>query len=320
MGEPEVAAEQAILAFIGCLRDFAGELGSGDQERLEAKAQALDEACAKTVDQIGPANLKPILARENPAATFLLGLIVERANLGHGMIVGNGDDRREETPKEEILEEISDVLSDLESLGLSDKIEAYLDEDQDAAAMALGAYVARGGNSDLFSGAPWSEGNLRACLAAAAITTAVLTRLSHLHGAPDSEFAGLTPDAIANSDHAALAAYWAAELEGDSDLSGFGAPSMVVEDILLEADFLDELEVPDLHRLSGSLLDAFLAGASPDEETEAADDYEDEPEQAQELLREARALGFEARDDQDDFSPDAPTGPFGHLPGHDKVQ
>jgi hypothetical protein len=206
---------------------------------------------------------------------------------------------------------------DLERLSSAAKVEAYLDTEQIVAPLALGAYLARAGNSDLFAGAPWCEPAVRACLAGAAITTAVLTRLARRYEALGSEFRGLSGNPAAYSDHVAIAAYWAADLESEADLEGFGTVSQVVEDILLEADFLEELNISDVHRLSGSLMSAFAAGV----EGRDLEDDDHESGQAQELLFETRALGRTARiahEAQIDALP--LNAVFGGLPGKDLVQ
>ena len=341
---PERELEQAILSAIARLRELAGilvsaELGQSELgqsaaspsaqlgqsaaspraklDELQEREEAVRQACQTVAEKIPKINLFSLLGQENEASMFLMGLFAERAALGHELTGHDESGREFALLSPEAQEEISDAIMDLERLSSAAKVEAYLDQEQIVAPLALGAYLARAGDSDLFAATPWFEPAVRACLAGAAITTAVLTRLAQRYEALGSEFKGLSDHPVTFGDQAAIAAYWAAEQESEVDLEGFGTVSQVVEDILLEAGFLEDLDLPDVHRLSGSLMSAFAAGV----EGRELEDDDHESGQAQELLFETRALGRAARlahEAQIDALP--LNAVFGGLPGEDLVQ
>ena len=321
-GEASVAIMGAISALRRLARDFADPALDSVQEAQDA----FNAACAEASAAVEPAGLLRFLSLDSDPAWCVRALLRELASLGYpptGTDLATG--KKVALFDEDFLLPLADRIDEIDHLDFEDRLKLYANERDRGAAIALGVHLARFGDNDLFADSSWSGSEVRNCQAAAAIATAALSRLAASAEAGADEFRGLTESSIAHSDAVAAAAYHAYETEGRSVLGGFGAASQVVEDLLYAAD-LEELGPTDLHRLSGLLVSAFVAGA----QGEGFDHNEDE-DQARALLVAAYEAGSTIRgagSGAEQSSGDDGSGhrrveslgsAFGHAPGGDLV-
>ena len=182
------------------------------------------------------------------------------------------------------------------------------------AGWAVGMFLARGGDWDPAAPAGWAPEVLGQSVLAAAVTAATLARIRHARGIDPEDLPSASHEAVVGLTHVAEAAYYALDDEAQVILSGgFGIESQVIENILLAALDFEDLGITDIHRLSGSLFGAFLAGLTG----EGDDDVDDEPNLGgQDLLAAAYATGADIHhhDDDDEMVADPFDLPTGRPP------
>jgi hypothetical protein len=309
----ELAANEAVSRFRAlaqCWRD-------GDSQQAGLAAVAFDAACDAMSQSANAADLAPVIVRHNDAGLALLAWMAEKVALGTPPVARDPSTGAEvDLASNASLESLASSIEELSELELPARIAAYLD-DSKAAPLAVGAHIAREGRNDPFSGAPWTPPDLGVSLAAAAITTVALIQVASAMEIEPNDFGSISVRTTAETIKAAGAAYLALSENEQAHLEGFGVASRVAEDLLLNADFLEDLDVADIHRLSGSLLSSFTAGFTGrrlrfgDEENDLAKG----------LLVAAHAAGFTAsRDFSLMIEESVPGSVFGPPPGADILQ
>jgi hypothetical protein len=309
----ESAANEAVASF----RTLAQCWRDGNSRQAVKAAAAFDAACHVMSQSANAADLAPVIVRHNDAGLALLAWMAEKVALGTPPVARDRVTGTEvDLASNASLESLASSIEELGELELSARIAAYLD-DSKAAPLAVGAHIAREGRNDPFSGAPWTPPDLGVSLAAAAITTVALIQVASAMEIDPDDFGSLSFRTSAETIKSAGAAYLALSKSELAHLEGFGVASRVAEDILLNADFLEDLNVADIHRLSGSLLSSFTAGFSGlrlrfgDEENDLAKG----------LLVAAHAAGFTAgRDFSLAIEEPVPGSIFGPPPGADILQ
>ena len=254
------AAEQALAsAFadgVGSLRRLSAALGEAEDENVLSLLADFD-AAVLTISMIAKGvNLMPIVLGEDAASRVALGFLAEWRELGRELPGEVGPGRRDWL--DDALADTADLADDVESLDVVERVSAY-SADETAAALVLGAHLARGGDNDPFFHAPWSLHALGVSLLAAAAAAATLALAADLSGTEAEMLPGTSARGLAA---AAWEAYAAMDPRDRAQLDGFGTASRVVEAALDAVDWIEGFEATDAHRLSALLLPAFVAGVS----------------------------------------------------------
>jgi hypothetical protein len=256
----EAALESAANEAVARFRALAQCWRDGNSASALVAAAAFDAACNVMAHSANEADLAPVIVRRKDAGLTLLAWMAEKVALGVAPVAHDKDTGAElDLTADSNLESLAASIEELGDLDLPDRIAAYLD-DKAAAPLAVGAHIAREGRNDPFSGAPWTPPDLGLSLAAAAITVVALIQVAGAMEVDPDQFGSLSPRTAAQATKSAGAASLALSEAERAHLEGFGVASRVAEDILLRADFLEDLSEADIHRLSGSLLGSFAAG------------------------------------------------------------
>jgi hypothetical protein len=324
--EEQQAVSAALTVTIAALRRLAHDFADPTVDSVQEAQEAFDAACAAAADPLESAGLLRFLSVEGDSAWCVRALLRESASLGHPPTGTSLDTGKKVTLfSEDFLLPLADRIDEIDHLDFEARLELYVNERDRGAAIALGVHLARFGDNDLFADVPWSGDEVRNCQAAAAIATAALSRLVASREPGEDEFRGLTGSSVAHSDAVAAVAYHAYATESRSILGGFGAASQVVEDLLYAAD-LEDLESTDLHRLSGQLASAFVAGVGGEDFG-----HNEDKDQALAVLAAAYEAGLAMRgveseaeqgfdnDGSGHRHPSSLDSSFGHPPGSNLV-
>ena len=294
----------------------AGWLDGSIRTPSETRYLDFDRACSTAAGSLHGADFTAILNGPDPdAGSALFALLVERQALGRPLrVLVNG------VLQDHLLPDHAMIMTELRTMErapLAERLALYA-EPGPSAAWAVGIHLARQGEWDPFAFDGWAPEVMGESILAAAVTTAALSRVRFARLGDPERVASASHGAVSGLTHVAEAAYYALDSEARGALSGgFGSESDVIEDLLYAADDLETLDVHDVHRLSGSLFRAFLAGLGSEDLNVL-----DEPSQeGRDLLAAAYAVGavIHHHDEEDDAFPpdpfDLPTGrpPERHL-------
>jgi hypothetical protein len=287
---------EAVAGLATALQDGADDEQVGEaEERLEAARTAASHT--------GDIDILAILSSGRPETSVLMAVVAEREALGRPVMMTDGDPVV--TADDDGYSPIAEIMDDILSMPFSDRVDAAA-EDATAAALLAGVHVARSGDNDVFFLDPWQTDVLPECMAAAGITGAVLalarSRAACADGAHGDEPCPGADDASLSESLLAAAMASAAGAGGIHMLSsGFSTESLVVERLLASDRDLD-IDPCDAHRVSGYLVEAFLAGLDRTPFSIAEDDRDDGVVEG--LLRTAEELGTEWADGSDGYDDD----------------
>ena len=296
LSESQLEVVAAVTAAIAALRRVARDFVDPAVTSVQEVQEIFEKAAMEASNKLGQASLLRFLSIDNDPAWCVRAFLREMASLGHpptGTDLATG--KRGPLFGEDFLVPLAERIEEIDFLDFEDRLNLYINEHDRGAAIAVGIHLARFGDNDILADTPWSHNEVRNCQAAAAITAAALSRLAASKEPGADDFRGLTENSIAHSDAVAATAYHAYVTEGNSVLTGFGAASQVVEELLYAAD-LDELESTDLHRLSGQLASAFVTAVDGEDFV-----HDEDEEQAIALLTAAYEAGLAIHEAEESY-------------------
>ena len=262
LSEDEQALADVYDEAVRLLREIADQTIAGDEPKdVSVLFAEFRDTAAKAIKMThSGTSLTPIIAQHNTAGRVALAMIAEHTAIGIPAWSLNAEGVKVySVPDESAFARISDLITEIESSDLSDRLHFFVDN-ADVAAIAVGALLGRNGLGDPFFVLPWTSESMGPSLFGAALVSAVLAQIPAVMGPNYYGLTDTTPDARAALTKAAGAAYDAINDYDQDDVIGHGTTSLVIEDILLGIDRDENFGERDLHRLSILLAISFIGG------------------------------------------------------------
>lgn len=250
----EESLSAAFANVIGHFVKLSGALGSAESNVIEALLTDFDTAITEVAQISSGVNLMPIIAQETIASKVALAIIAEWRELGRDLSLKTASGDQPNDEGDDLLSEVADMIADVEGLDITERISLFASSPT-AAAFAVGAHFARGGDNDPFFHSPWSLHAIGVSIFAAAAVSATLARV-----AVESGIDAFSTATVSELAMVARNSYMTINERDQTQLEGFGTASRVVEEALVATDWIEGLELTDAHRLSALLVPAFVAG------------------------------------------------------------
>jgi len=271
-----------LLTWVGQLQKFVDRF-EDDGEEVDIEAQSALQAFydgLKEIKAFGRGiNVIGMMDQGNLASQVIIGYITELETLG--FLSRETSEFSARWKESDLYESSLELIEDFD-LSLSSARLTILSEDHEMTALMAGVFLARG-SFELFNDGPWGPDNLPECLFATQVTAATLARLaSRSEYSEDLDY--ISPDNLLDLIEATKKTNRL--LPPDVVFGRFDVIGRLVEEILMATDWLEEMDVEDIHRTATGVVPCYILGREGKDLT--IDDFN---EQANELFKAAYYCG-----------------------------